>query len=176
VIGVVAASHGLQGTLKLLPLSDFAERYEGLQRVYLVRGDAVLCKCTVKRAKWSGASVLLTTREITTRTEADDYRGVEVCVPESERWPLPPDVYYVSDLIGYRGVSVEGVLLGELTSVQQGAQDVLEFSGAAGELMVPFVGEWVGRVDTVAKTIEILNWERLLNPDVLEDSADSGDH
>lgn len=176
VIGIVAASHGLQGTLKLVPLSDFAERYEGLQRVFLCREREVLCECKVKRAKWAGASVLLTTKEISTRTEADGFRGAEVAVLEAERWPLPKDAYYVSDLLGFRGVGANGQLLGELTAIQGGAQDVLEFSGAMGELLVPFVAEWVGKVDTAARTIEILHVERLLSPEALEGSADFGDH
>lgn len=184
VIGVIAASHGLQGTFKVVPLSDFPERYDALTRVYFVRGDEVLCECTVKRTKLSGGGVLLTTKEITTRTEADTFRGVEVCVPESERWTLPDGVFYISDLIGYRGISSTGILIGELISVQAGAQDVLEFSGSGHDFLVPFVSEWVGRVDSAARTIEILNWEQLVEAEVIGTDSDakfdfipeSGDH
>jgi 16S rRNA processing protein RimM len=174
-VGVIAGAHGLQGTFKLEPLSDFPERFEALRTVYLLRGETVLSQCRVKNVRWANAVVLVTLREIRTREEAEDLRGVELCVPESEAWKLPTDVYYTSDLLGFAGIAEDGTVLGILKDVQPGAQDILQFDKDGEELLVPFVSEWVGQVDPVKRTIEILNWRRLTEGEILDPSPENPD-
>ncbi|HEY3294391.1 MAG TPA: ribosome maturation factor RimM [bacterium] len=174
-VGVIVGAHGLQGTFKLEPLSDFPERFEALRTVYLLRGETVLAQCTVKNLRWANALLLLTLREIRTRDEADQLRGVEVCVPDTETWTLPEDVYYTTDIIGYMGVAEDGTVLGTLKDIQAGAQDILQFEKDGDELLVPFVKEWVGTVNTEKRTIEILNWRQLASSEVIEPSPETDD-
>ncbi len=174
-IGVIVGEHGLQGTLRVTPLSDFPERYADLQHVFLMREDVVLGEYRVKRVKWMKNQLLLTLREITKREAAELLRGVELCVRETEKWALPDDVFYVSELIGFSAVS-ENRVIGTLTSVLEGAQDTLVITTPSGELLIPFVHEWVGTVDTAARTIEVLNWRRLTNAEELPPTPEPDDH
>jgi 16S rRNA processing protein RimM len=174
-VGVIVGAHGLQGTFKLEPLSDFPERFEALRTVYLLRGETVLAQCQVKNLRWANALVLLTLREIRTRDQADELLGVEVCVANAETWKLPKDVYYTSDILGFSGIAEDGTALGILTNVIPGAQDILQFEKDSAELLVPFVGEWVGRIDTEKRTIEVLNWRRLAEGETIEPSAEEPD-
>ena len=161
-IGVVVSSHGLQGTLKVESLSDFPERFEAIKSVYLVQNGGTPLSYQIKRVKWAGQFILLTLHELTTRTEADKLRGAELCVALKDSWKLPEDVFYISDLLGFHGVGEDGTQLGELKETLAGAQDLLLFEGEKGELLVPFVSTWVGKVDPAARTIEILNWKQLV--------------
>lgn len=174
-VGVIVGAHGLQGTFKLDPLSDFPERFDALQTVYLLRGETVLAQCRVKNIRWANALLLVTLREIRTREEAAELRGVELCVPDSEAWRLPANVYYTSDLLGFTGIAEDGTLLGVLRDVQSGAQDILQFEKDGEELLVPFVNEWVGHVDLIRRTIEILNWRRLSDSETIEPSQEEPD-
>ena len=88
----MAGVHGLQGTLRVAPLSDFPERFAALRTVYLLRNETVVGAYEVKRAKWMNDIVLITLREVTKREEAEELRGAEICVPESETWALLKDV------------------------------------------------------------------------------------
>ena len=166
-VGVVVGAHGLQGALKLSPLSDFPERFDALKTVYLTRGDEIVAQAHVKRVRHAAAHVHLTLHEITTREAAEALAGVEVCVPDSETWTLPENVYYVSDLLGFEAVGDDGTKLGVLRKIIAGPQGILEIEQGAHEYLVPFVDEWVGKIDAESRTIEILNWRRLL-------SAESG--
>ena len=176
-IGIVAGVHGLQGTLRIASLSDFPERFAALRDVYLKREELVLGVYQVKRVKWLKEHVLLTLREITTRDAAELLRGAELCVPESETWPLPENVFYVSELIGYRVIGDDGTAIGELTSVLEGAQDTLIVTTPGGtEMLVPFVHEWVGEVNAEQRTIQVLNWRRLTESEEIPSSPEDNDH
>lgn len=175
-VGIVVGEHGLQGTLKVAPLCDFPERFEALRTVFFTRGDAAPVKHQVKRTRWSAGCVLLSICEITDREQARQLRGMEVCVTDAETWKLPADVYYISDLLGFRGITADGAEIGVLTAVYPGSQDILGFDRDGTELLVPFVGHWVGRVDTQARTIEILNWQRLAEPETVESDRTPDDH
>jgi 16S rRNA processing protein RimM len=173
-IGMVIGAHGLQGTLKVNPLSDFPERYATLESVYLMRGDSVV-ELRVKQTRWSNQHVLISLIDLTTRDEAETMIGAEVCVPLSESWKLPDGIYYATDLIGFAGIADDGTELGVLKDIHSGAQDLLAFVGLGKELLVPFVSEWVGRVDLQARTIEILHWQRLVEGEEIPPSA-TDDH
>lgn len=174
-IGVITGVHGLQGTLRVTPLSDFPERFAALRTVYLMRDGLVLGEYQVKRVKWMQAQLLLTLREVTKRENADLLREAEVCVPESETWPLPENVFYVSELIGYGAVAEDGKEIGTLTDVVEGAQDTLVVTTPHGELLVPFVHEWVGEVNSERRTIQILNWRRLTDSEEIPESPETDD-
>jgi len=174
-VGVIVGAHGLQGTFKLEPLSDFPERFQALRTVYLMRGETVLARCRVKNIRWANALLLVTLKEVRTREEADELRGAELCVPDSESWELPEDVYYTTDLLGFAGVAEDGTPLGILKEIHSGAQDILEFRRDEEEFLVPFVHEWVGRVDIENRTIEILNWRRLKESETIDPSPDDDD-
>ena len=172
----MAGVHGLQGTLRVAPLSDFPERFAALHTTYLMRDETVLGAYEVKRAKWMNDVVLITLREVTKREEAEALRGAEICVLESEAWTLPPNVFYSDDLIGCKIIGDDGTTVGTLTGVLQGAQDTLVIETRAGELLVPFVRAWVGDVDPKKRVIEVLNWQRLRDTEKIPPTPESHDH
>jgi len=173
-VGVVVGAHGLDGTLRITPLSDFPERFHALDSVFLRKKGESPHPDRVKRVRWSGACVLITVRGVTNREDAQTWRGAELCVREQDRWELPPDVYYVTDLLGFTVVGQDGARIGMLRDVISGAQDILEIEREGAEsLLVPFVRRWVGRVDERTRTIEILNWRDLTTPEIVE--SDSND-
>jgi 16S rRNA processing protein RimM len=175
-IGLVVGAHGLQGALKLNPLTDFPERFQALKTVYLMRADEVVGQAHVRRVRYAGAYVHLTLSEVTSREAADALRGVEVCVPDSERWRLPENTYYVSDLVGFTVIGDDGAPIGIVRDVLAGPQGILEIKQGSQEYLVPFVDDWVGRIDSEGRTIEILNWRRLLSPEIVNGSPESDDH
>lgn len=175
-VGIVIGEHGLQGTLKVLPLSDFPERYDALRRVIFACANGETAEYHVRRVRWSGANLLMSVQEITDRTQAQALRGAEICVPAAESWTLPDNVYYASDLIGFRGITEDGTEIGELTAVMSGSQDILVFDRGGRELLVPFVDEWTGHVDTEARTIELRNWRKLAEPEEIPPGHESDDH
>ena len=175
-IGIIVGAHGLQGTVKIEPLSDFPQRFDSLQSVYLRSPSGVPTLFHVKRVKWAGAFLLMTIREISDRDAAAELRGWDVCVGQDDEWELPDDVYYANDLLGFWGIASDGFHIGQLTNILFGAQDILEFERAEGNLLVPFVSQWIGQVNKSKRTIEIFNWRDLVDAESVEpDLSDNDD-
>ncbi|MBU0692882.1 ribosome maturation factor RimM [bacterium] len=162
-IGVIVAPHGLQGTVRVDPLSDYQERYLHLKTVFLRRKDGSIESAAVSQVKLTTRQVLMTFESACTRSDAELLRGCEICVPENETWPLPDGAYYISDILGFDAVAEDGQRIGELKEVIRGAQDIFSIAGPFGEILVPFVENWVGEIDLKARTICIRNWRQLLN-------------
>jgi 16S rRNA processing protein RimM len=162
-IGVIAAPHGLQGTVRVDPLSDFPERFLHLKTCFLRRKDGSIVELVVKQTNLATRPILMTFESICDRNDAELLRGCEICVAEADTWELPEDTYYITDIIGYSVISEAGQPLGELENVIRGAQDIFQIRGPFGEILVPFVKEWVGEIDEKERTICVLNWEQLVD-------------
>jgi 16S rRNA processing protein RimM len=170
-IGVVIAAHGLQGTLKIESWSDFPERFSALKRVYLKTTVGELSEHRMKDVRLGPRHVLLKLADLTRREQAEDYRGAEVLVPDDESWPLPPNRYYISDLVGIEAIGTDDIVLGTVTDVAVGgAQDILIVEGPFGELMIPLVDQWVVEVSVLTRKVRIANWKDLVNPEECKDA------
>ncbi|MBU0508532.1 ribosome maturation factor RimM [bacterium] len=175
-IGVVVGAHGLRGTLKIFPLSDFPERFEALHTALLCKADDPPQSVRITRVRRAQGCILIDLDEVRNREAVLNLVGAELCVREEDSWELPPDVFYLTDLLGFTGIGENGERIGVLRNVIRGAQDILEFEREdGGELLVPFVHRWVGRAKVSERTIEILNWRDLIEPDIIEPDPDSDD-
>src|SRR6185369_11536914 len=97
---------------------------------------------------------------VDTREAAQALAGAEIGVPRAAM-PLPAaETMYCSDLVGLAVVNRSGVVLGEVTAVEDyGAHPVLKVAaGASGEArLIPFVAAYVDEVDPVARRI-VVDW------------------
>jgi 16S rRNA processing protein RimM len=171
IIGRVVAAHGLQGTLKVESWSDFPERFASVRRLCLKRPDGQISSHEVKNVRSSSRYVFIKLVDLHRREEADEYRDSEVLIPDEESWPLPPDRYYVSELIGMMVLGTDGTDLGKVVDGNAGeAQDILTVDGPFGELLIPMVSEWVTEVDMTGRKIQIANWQALAYPEECRDA------
>ena len=74
------------------------------------------------------------------------------------------DEYHVQQLIGCEVVLESGVIIGELTDVLNlPGQDVLAIKGEGGEILIPFISEFVPKVDIENRKIVVVPPEGLLD-------------
>ncbi len=176
MIGRVVASHGLQGTLKIEPLTEFPERFAAVHTYVLAQANGEEIHVKLKRLKPAGTIMLVTVDAIKTRDEADRWRGATMEVPMSDRWKLPDDWFYVSDLVGCTAVNEAGQEIGVVEQVIRASQDILVVRVGSAEMLVPFVGEWVGRTDMAARVVEIKRSKELLGAEELPPEVGERDH
>ncbi len=143
VIGKIVAPFGLRGEVKVVPFTDFPDRFEELGEVYVGSGDAGEVR-RIRRARLHKGSVLTKFEGIEDATAAESLRGLEVRIRESDLAPLEEGSYYVHDLIGLDVLTTGGESLGTLKEVLSGpANDVFVTDRA----MIPAVKEFVKSVD-----------------------------
>ena len=153
LIGEVIKPHGVQGEIKVHPITDNPKRFKKLQEVTLEKNQ-VQRRLKVLNAKVHQSEVYLTLEGVNTRDEAEAIRGWAIKIDRSEVPPLKEGWYYF-ELEGMKVYEGE-VLLGTLTQVlQTGANDVYLVKGDKGEICVPALKTVVKHVDVAAKRMDV---------------------
>lgn len=146
-VGAVTAPFGMRGELKVRPLTDFPERFTQTKTLYA--GDEHTPH-TVEAARVQGPQVVLRLAGVASVEAAEALRGATLWIPAAELLPLPPDSYYLHDLVGLRVRHVDGRTLGVVSDVLTGTGNdllVVRDERTGAETLLPAVKEFVKRVD-----------------------------
>ena len=145
VIGEITKPQGVRGELKLRPITCDLGRFEDLKTAYLKRGDDFE-EIHVRVTRIGADAVFFHMEGIDDRNAAERLRGKYLCVDRAHAVQLPPDTYFIADLIGCETFDTEGASFGHITDVlQPGANDVYEIEH--GRLMVPALKRVLSAVD-----------------------------
>ena len=144
VIGRVGAAHGIRGDLRIIPLTDFPERFAALREVMV--GDELL---HIESMKQQGKNFLMRFREYTVREAAQRLTGQLLTVTRAEAAPLDEGEYYVFDIVGLTAYDEEGHELGTVENVlKTGSNDVYVVRAEDGrEILIPALRAVVLAID-----------------------------
>lgn len=144
VIGRVGAAHGIQGDLRIIPLTDFPERFATLREVMV--GDELL---HIEHVKPQGKNFLMRFHEYGVREEAQRLTGRLLTVARADAAPLDEGEYYVFDIIGLTVHDEEGHVLGTVENVlRTGSNDVYAVRTEDGrEILIPALRTVVCAID-----------------------------
>lgn len=154
-VGEIVGAFGIRGQVKVQPLTDFPERFELTKTLYLGDEHAPF---RVAAAHQHKNLIVVTLAGIDTTNAAEKLRGTSVSIPESELTKLPPDQFYLHDVIGLRVEHVNGQLLGVVTDViTSGGNDVFvvrnETTGR--ESLLPVVKAFIKDIDIPAGLVRV---------------------
>ncbi len=156
-IGKVLRPHGQVGEVRVLPLTDFPDRFSELESVYLVN-EGETRNLTVERAELRGNTVILKFTEVRTQRDAWELVGSTLEIPQEEVVALPEGTYYVFQLMGMRVLNEEGEFLGEISDVlSMPAQDVYVVKREEEEVLIP-------AVESIVKSIDLERGEMVICP------------
>ena len=143
-IGKVGAAHGIHGEMRIIPLTDFTERFASMKEVMV--GDELL---HIESCKYHKQYVLLKFREYPIRENAMRLTGKLLTVDRSEAAPLAEGEYYTFDIIGLTVYDVKGKELGRVENVlRTGSNDVYQARRLdGGELLIPALKAVVKEID-----------------------------
>ena len=143
-VGRVGRPHGVDGAFVVEEASDDPSRF-GVGAQLLAEGQ----RAEVVLARRVGGG------RVAIKLDHAVPRGAELSIRRDELPALPPDSYYVADLIGMDVVDEDGARVGSVADVLPGpANDVLELNTG---LLLPLVEDCVREVDRASGRI-------LLNP------------
>lgn len=161
--------HGVRGEVAAEILTDFPERLKRLAAVELwdagPRTDPQVRRPVAVRSCWlshsRGGQAIFHFEGVHSISDAKKLVGLEVQIPLAERMKLPSGTYYVTDLIGCEVRERGGASLGSVRDVQIMGEEiagtpVLAVASAEGELLIPLADEICVRVDTAARSIEVI--------------------
>lgn len=148
-IGEVVSTQGHRGELRVLPLTDFPERFRELREVFLERGGRRQA-AHVERVAYHGRFVIFSLREVPDMNAAEQLRGALLQVPLDQAVALPEGRWYIFEIVGLRVYTTDGESLGIVVDVlQTGANDVYVVHNTTGrEVLIPALKDVVREIDS----------------------------
>lgn len=151
LIGEVAAPQGNRGEIKVIPHTEFPERFQEMDKVRLFteRDEEPRRILEVEGCRFHKGAVILKLKDVDSIDAAEELRGMFIKVSKDEVVPLPEGSYYIFELVGLECVTTTAMSLGRITDVlQTGANDVYVVKPNPGvtklsELLIPAVNEVV---------------------------------
>jgi 16S rRNA processing protein RimM len=163
-IGTVQEPYGLKGEVKVKPLTATPGFYARTSGVILDQG-AGLRAFRVRTIRQSGAVWLFALEGVTDREAARRLQGAEILLEPAQVKPLAPEEFFLDDLIGCEVRDGADALLGHVSGwIETGANDVLEVTTGAGEVLVPMTEEVVKVVDVAGRCIRLEPLPGLFEP------------
>lgn len=151
LIGRIVNTVGLKGEVKVLSYAESNSRFQSLPCIFTKDKEFEINDC-----RFHKANVILKLKGIDNLKDAESLKGEDIYFKEEFLEELPQDNYYVRDLIGLKVVFKDGSEAGIIKDVLKGgAQDLLEIEMREKTVLLPFVGEFVPRVDMEKKQIII---------------------
>ena len=166
VVGRIVGAHGIKGTLRVHPLTDFPERFLDMEELYIERAGKphrILRVANVSAHDGKG-QFLFTVEGIEDRDAAEFYRGWTVTVAPDERVDLPEGEYWIDSLIGLDVYEADsGAHLGTIEDVMPtGSNDVYRVrTPEGGTKVIPAIADVVREIDVEAGVMRIAMMEGL---------------
>lgn len=160
-VAVVARPHGVHGAIKLQPLTDDTARFRGLRAAYLEQGGERRA-ITLSDIGIRPDAVTLKIEGVHTPEQAEALRGAYIVVDAAHARALPPDTWFVADLIGCKVLDTAGKSYGMVAEVlHTGANDVYELD----------TGTLIPALKRVLHTVDIHNKRIVVHHDILMEVA-----
>lgn len=165
-VGIIVKPHGIRGELNVKPLTDFPIRFHDLSQIFMIpKNDGESVSAKIESARIHKNIVLLKLDICNTIQEAQAAIGFEICITREECIKLPPDFYYIFDLVGLQVLCSKGKLLGIIVdALTLPAQDLLIVKKENGKkVMIPFVSEIVSEISIDKKCIVVQDFPGLFD-------------
>ncbi len=123
-IGYVTSSWGHKGDIKVYPLTDFPERFEGISRVVWEKDDHLI-QLEVEHTRQHKGLIFMKVAGINDPDSAEKLKDGYIRVPLEDRVPLPDGHYYLSEIVGLEVFLPDGTRIGHIVDIlRTGSNDV----------------------------------------------------
>lgn len=144
---IITTPHGLHGQVKVKSFLEDPTCFVRYSPFYNEARDKEYTVTKIFPSHKGG--LILTLKEVTTRTDAEQLKGATLMLPRKKLPALAEDTFYHADLIGLEIVTPDGHSLGNVHALYNfGASDILEVKTLLGKLvMIPFTRAILPEVD-----------------------------
>lgn len=155
-VAKIAKTRGLRGELVADILTDFPERFELLETVFIIKPNGETLETEIEKFWFQKDRVILKFKGFDQIESAETLRNSEVCIPESEAVALETDEFYDWELQECEVETVEGEKLGRVKDLlRTGGTEVLVVQGETKDYLIPFAETICVEVDIENKLIKV---------------------
>ncbi len=153
-IGQVLGAYGLDGAVKVIPLTDFADRFDPGAHFLLDGSD--------RKVEWSREGhpgLVVKLHGIDNRTLAELFRGRYLELPDEEMRSLEAGRFYHRQVVGLQAVTQGGRHLGVIAEVlERPANDVWVSREGVIEHLIPATKDALVEVDIAGGRVVVADW------------------
>lgn len=152
-MGYIKGVFGIKGWLKIAANTEYSDSLLDYPEWHLVK-DGKTVNVTLEAGKVVNSELQVKFEGINDRDLAFSLRGYTIEIPREAFAPTEEDEYYWTDLVGMTVVNKDHTVLGKVSNLMEtGANDVLMIDGEHGQILIPFVSQYIETVDTGSKII-----------------------
>jgi 16S rRNA processing protein RimM len=149
LLGKVIKPHGLEGTLRIRSYAESQESFSVAGTIYLKTVSGGLHPHHVSSARThKGENICLLTLEgLTSRDQAEQYRGAEIFC-DKECLPREENEYFWYELLGLEVYLETGEHIGRISEIiPSGRYDIYVVQGREKEVHIPAAHEMIREID-----------------------------
>ena len=157
-IARIAKPRGLKGEVVADLLTDFPERFEGLEIVVGVLANGGRRDLKIENSWFQNERIVLKFEGVDSVEAAEELRNAEICVSEADAVELEPDEFYDWQLAGCEVVTTDGDTIGIVRELMRtGGTENLVVDSVERELLIPFA-------ETICIEVDIENKRIVVDP------------
>jgi len=155
-IAKIAKPRGLKGELIADVLTDFPERFDGLENITAVLANGERRELKIENAWFQNERIVLKFEGVDAVEQAEEFRSAEICIAENEAVELDADEFYDWQIEGCEIETADGKCIGTVREVMRtGGTEVLIVEGGEKEFLIPFAKAICVEVDVEKRRIVI---------------------
>lgn len=153
-IGTIVNTQGLKGDVRVYPATDYRERFEEMDFLYI---EGEKGEFDIEKVRYKKNLVILKFKGYDHINDIEKFKNKDVFIEKLSQEELEKDRYYVEDLIGLDVVDLNKGHLGKLVEIiQNPAHDIylIELESKK-RVMVPAVDQFIKSTDIEKKVITV---------------------
>ncbi|WP_026906097.1 ribosome maturation factor RimM [Paucisalibacillus globulus] len=164
-VGKIINTHGIRGDVKVLRVSDFEERFDIGNTLFLVTGNKVVTELIIDGHRIHKGFDLVHFKGLDNINDVEHFKGSSLKIPESQLSELEENEYYYHEIIGCEVFTSDGVSLGMVKEIlSPGANDVWVVKQQKGkDILIPYIEDVVVEINIELKRIVIEPMEGLID-------------
>ena len=158
IIGKIGAPHGVRGDVRIIPLTDFPNRFDCLKKVFLSEDVSF----EIERVKYNNQFVIVKFKGINNREDIEPLKGKLIKVLRADVPPLADGEYYSFDIIGLEVYTQADEYLGKITEIlKTGSNDVYVVQNEKEQHLIPALKKVVTSIDITAGKMQVILQEEM---------------
>jgi len=155
IIGQIVNTQGHKGEVRVIPLTDFPERFYDLEKVFLDLPEG-LQEVELEKVRFHKQFVILKLAGLETMDQAETLKNVYLKIKPEQAVTLPEGHYFIRDIIGLEVVTLQGETIGKIANVLQiTANDVYVVKKGSQEILLPAIKDVIKEIDLTKKKMWI---------------------
>jgi len=154
-IGKITRHQGNKGEVRINPLTDWPERFNQLEKVYLIK-NRIKKKVAIEKIRFHKGYVIIKFESFNNIEKAIEHKNFAVKISEDKVVDLPEDNYFLHDIIGLDVYTIEDNYLGIVDEIlETKANDVYIIRDENSELLIPAIEDVILAIDLTKSIMRV---------------------